>query len=161
MITTTKPERLLRNWGEECIIVETATHAGKILARKAGTCGGFQLHIKEENHFVITGSLILRTMAGGTVTEQIVGPGEGWRVPPGTVHQEETLTDCTIVEVSDPTREDRYAIVPDPGGLPSMTDADAILKLKRLALAFLQRSLECYELAIIIGQKGLKGLAGQ
>ena len=109
-----------RNWGQEVIAIKTPTHACKILVRKAGTKGGFQCHVKEESHYLAEGRLLLRHMVNGKPEEIVVEEGTTWTVEPLTLHQEEALTDCVIVECSDPTLDDRWAIEPDPGGLPSM-----------------------------------------
>jgi mannose-6-phosphate isomerase-like protein (cupin superfamily) len=154
-VTLTKPETLIRNWGEEQTIIRTKTHCGKILRRKRGTKGGFQLHVKEESHYLISGRLRLRSISNGQFVETDVEAGRAWTVPPLFVHQEEALEDSVIVEVSDPTAHDRYAIEPDPGELPSMTDADAIAILHRLRDDFKLRSEDCDALAKHVWARGL------
>ena len=149
------PETKIRNWGEEITVVKTRTHCGKILKRKAGTKGGFQLHVKEESHYLHEGRMLLRSIRNGQVVETVVEAGCAWTVPPLFVHQEEALTDCVIFEVGDPTVEDRYAIEPDPGGLPSMTDADAIAILKKLEENLRLRAEDCHALGQHIWARGL------
>ena len=127
-----QPEIQIRNWGEEITVVKTRTHCGKVLKRKKGTKGGFQLHVKEESHYLHEGRMLLRSMNNGQVVETVVDAGASWTVPPLFLHQEEALEDSVLFEVSDPTVEDRYAIEPDPGGLPSMTDMDAVAILQKL-----------------------------
>lgn len=144
-----------RNWGEEITLVKTRTHCGKLLKRNKGTKGGFQLHVKEESHYLHSGRLLLRSVDQGRVVETIVEAGSSWTVPPLFVHQEEALEDSVIIEVSDPTVNDRYAIEPDPGGLPSMTDADAIAILQRLEASLKTRAEECHLLAQHIWSRGL------
>ena len=149
----------VRNWGSEHIVAFTDTHAVKVLHRKAGTAGGFQLHIKEENHFVLEGTLHLRWVdPTGKVEERIVTAGDCWTVPPGTIHQEEAVTNCIIIESSDPTLDDRYGIIPDPGHLPSMSSMEAIAKLRHLANAMQRRADDCVALAYQIEQRGLVSL---
>jgi len=153
MITT--PTTVTRNWGEEITVTKTATHCGKLLRRRAGTKGGFQLHVKEESHYLHEGRMLLRTLRAGTVVETIVDAPASWTVPPLLVHQEEALTDCLVFEVGDPTVEDRYGIEPDPGGLKSMSDADAVRMLKGLEGAFRLRADDLRALAQHIWARGL------
>lgn len=157
MLEITTPEVLERNWGTEQIVVWTPTHAGKILHRKAGTKGGFQLHVKEESHYLIEGQLLLRTKDETGVHERVVEAGSGWTVQPLTVHQEEALTDCVVFEVSDPTRDDRYAIEPDPGGLPSMTDDAALAIAAEIECALLGRAA-VYDRMSLLLLSGLSSL---
>lgn len=157
----TRPYVVARSWGEEITVVQTGTHCGKILERKAGTSGGFQLHMKEESHYLVKGRMLLRSIKQGKVVETEVWAGSAWTVPPGTVHQEEALTDCTVFEVSDPTEHDRYAIEPDPGGLPSMTDEDAMAILWQLIGRLGDRMNDCSRLHRQIGKFGLSSLVPQ
>lgn len=151
-----KPETQARNWGEEITVVKTRTHCGKILQRKQGTKGGFQLHVKEESHYLHAGQMLLRSLSpNGELVETVVEAGSAWTVPPMFLHQEEALQDSVIFEVSDPTSNDRYGIEPDPGGLPSMTDADAIAILQRLEASLKLRSEDCRALAQHIWARGL------
>ena len=146
---------LPRNWGDEIVVALTDTHAGKILKRKAGTKGGFQCHVKEENHYLLSGTLLIRTKDQFHVTvETVVEAGACWTVPPLTLHQEEALTDCVLFEVSDPTSNDRFAIEPDPGGLPSMTDEQAIVILRGLASANRRKAAQCDQMANQIKHRG-------
>ena len=145
---------LQRQWGEELIVALTETHAGKILKRRAGTKGGFQCHVKEENHYLLSGRLLLRTRANHETKEMIVEAGACWTVPPLTVHQEEALTDCVIFEVSDPTTNDRFAIEPDPGGLISMSTEDAVMLLRGLASAARKKAARCDHMANQIRHRG-------
>lgn len=150
-----QPEVQTRNWGEEITVVKTRTHCGKILKRKKGTKGGFQLHVKEESHYLHEGKMLLRSVKDGAVVETVVDAGSAWTVPPLFLHQEEALEDSLIFEVSDPTTEDRYAMEPDPGGLPSMTDVDAIAILKKLEENLKLRAEDCRALAQHIWARGL------
>lgn len=149
------PETKVRNWGEEITVVKTRTHCGKILKRKKGTKGGFQFHVKEESHYLHEGRMLLRKIEQGRVVETIVEAGHSWTVPPLFVHQEEALEDSVIIEVSDPTENDRYGIEPDPGGLPSMSDADALLILQKLEENLKLRAEDCHALGQHIWARGL------
>ena len=73
-----------------------------------------------------------------------------------TAHQEEAITDCLILEVGDPTREDRHSLEPDPGDLKSMSKGDALNKLRDLASAFRRRAVDCDHLATTILQEWLE-----
>lgn len=149
------PEVQTRNWGEEITVVKTRTHCGKILKRKKGTKGGFQFHVKEESHYLHAGKMLLRKIERGKVVETVVEAGSSWTVPPLFVHQEEALEDSVIFEVSDPTENDRYGIEPDPGGLPSMSDADALLILQKLEANLKLRAEDCHALSQHIWGRGL------
>lgn len=153
------PEKLSRNWGTESIVVQTPVHVGKILDRKKGTKGGFQCHVKEESHYLVSGRLKLELVERGEIVVVELHGGEAWTVPPMTFHREEALTDCVLFEVSDPTTEDRYPIIPDPGGLPPMTDEQAILKVSDYAAALRLRAAECDHLARQIRAYGLNHFA--
>lgn len=153
-------EILSRQWGEEIIFAFTDIHCGKVLKRKAGTKGGFQCHVKEEHHYLLSGRLLLRTKVGVDIIERIVIDGAAWTVPPLSVHQEEALTDCVIIEVSDPTQEDRFAIEPDPGGLPSMSDAHAIQELTQLKAAARRKAAQCDFVIGMIQTDGLRQIVG-
>jgi len=158
-VQITQPTVLQRQWGTETIVAWTPTHAGKVLARKAGTAGGFQFHVKEESHYLVSGQMRLRSLgADGLTKERLVEQGSAWTVQPGVVHQELAVTDCVVFEVSDPTREDRYAIEPDPGGLPSMTTQAAVIMLQAFAEALRNRAAACYTLADTIEADGLPSL---
>lgn len=157
----TKPETFARNWGEEILIARTPTYAGKILKRDTGTRGGFQCHVKDESHYLLSGRLLVRVKQGAAVIGHTLEAGTAWHVPAMTVHQEEALADCVILEVGDPTSDDRYGIIPDPGGLPSMTNHEAMAKLQNLADAYRRKAVDCEHLLTAIQQLGLKGLAEQ
>jgi hypothetical protein len=154
------PEVLERNWGQEIITTWTPTHAGKVLRRKAGTIGGFQMHVKEESHYLYEGSLTLESIEDGQVVTRTLTTGAAWTVPPLTLHRERADTDCVLFEVSDPTREDRYAIVPDPGGLPSMTDDQAWKIAYDLRSALITRSLDIEETEVRLLEESLSSIAG-
>lgn len=154
----TTPQIVTRNWGEEITVVKTRTHCGKVLKRKKGTKGGFQFHVKEESHYLHEGKMLLRRLEQGQVVETIVEAGQAWTVPPLFIHQEEALEDSVIFEVSDPTENDRYGIEPDPGNLPSMSDADALVILQKLEENLKSRAEDCHTISQMVWEHGLKGL---
>ena len=148
------PRTLVRVWGKEIIVAQTPTHLGKILTMRAGTRGGLQYHVKEEAHYLVSGSLKLRFDRGaGTLDERVVMDGAAWRVPPGAVHQEEALTDVVTFEVSDPILDDRVRVEAQYGqigeaGLPSQSTRAAVGALLALAQAFILRAAECVRWAM-------------
>lgn len=154
----TKPEILKRNWGSETVVVKTPTHAGKILRRKMDTKGGFQCHVKEESHYLVDGVLHLEWIEHNQIKSTQVMAGQGWTVPPLTFHRETALTDCIVFEVSDPTSDDRYGLIPDPGALPSMTDDQAVCILTTFAEQLEQRARTCRQQAKTIKQQTLASL---
>lgn len=149
------PEKLPRAWGCEVIACMTGVHACKVLYRSPNTesaARGFQLHVKEESHYLLDGRMLIETPTGSIEVRE----GSAWTVPPMTLHRETALTDCTIVEVSDPTREDRFRSGEDYGGLRSMTDTEASDKLIALAQSLEARASDCRDLAVHILREGLK-----
>ncbi len=154
-----KPDVLTRNWGTETVAIRTPIHAGKVLRRRKGTKGGFQCHVKEESHYLVSGDLLMEFIEHDQVDSVLLKAGESWTVPPMTFHRETAITDCVLFEVSDPTTEDRYPIIPDPGGLPPMTDDQALAKLADYAGALRLRAAECDHLARKIRALGLNHFA--
>ena len=130
-LTAKQPERfepyfLQRDWGEEWVIASTPQYLGKLIKMRAGAKGGFQLHVdKDESEHLLTGLAIVRFDNGvGGFSEQIINPGETYRIPPGTPHQFEAVIDCVIIETSTPHFEDRVRLesnygLPEAGGLPT------------------------------------------
>lgn len=140
------PYTVDRDWGTEEIIALTPTHVGKILRRKAGTKGGLQWHLKEECHYLLSGRLLLRQPnRDNQLVETVVEAGAAWCVSPGSVHQEQALTDCVILEVGDPTVDDRVRVEGDYGlpagdSLPSMTPCARQEIARRLTRALRHRA---------------------
>jgi len=114
-----------REWGQEIFIVESPKYLGKLLRMKKGTKGGLQLHReKDEAFYLLEGSAVVRTDYGQGLVEIAMHPGEGYRIPPGAIHQVEAVTDCTLIEWSTPHYDDRVHVenrygLPEAGGLPS------------------------------------------
>lgn len=149
-----------REWGREIILIQTPTHMAKLLIRKAGTKGGLQWHVKEESHYLLEGRLLARFLgSSGRLEERILESGDAWRIPPGAIHQEEALTDCQIIEVGDPTVDDRVRVDAQygqtgGGTLPSMTPNAAAAKLRALACALENRAASCWKWASQIQESG-------
>jgi mannose-6-phosphate isomerase-like protein (cupin superfamily) len=125
-----------RLWGEEKLLVLIP----KILSLKylklyKGKKGGLQYHHKKnECGYLIKGKLIIRFDNGdGKLRKKILNAGKSFHFPPGSIHQEEALTDCIIIEASTPHFNDRvrvekkYGLVTDKG-LPSTKISEIIKK---------------------------------
>ena len=160
-VLLSEPKTLIRDWGEEILLIWRPTYCAKLLKRKAGTKGNLQYHVKEESHYLLSGRLLVRWDPGtGQLTEQVFEPGAVWTVLPGVVHQEEAVTDCVEIEAGDPTLDDRvrmeqvYGFAPD-GGLPSMTPLQAAQHLAGLGTAFLARGWDCQDWAREISKRSV------
>lgn len=125
MIEKYDPKHLLRDWGVETFIAETATYLGKVLRMRAGTKGGLQKHVlKDEAFYLHDGQAIVRTDDGGALVEVAMSSGTTYHIPAGTVHQVEAVTDCVFFECSTPHYNDRVRCeadygLPEDGGLPT------------------------------------------
>ena len=109
-----KPESVgERPWGTEDLLVLIP---GKLMLKrlfvKAGNKGGLQYHHKKnECGHLISGKLVIRYDDGsGKLKEKIILSGESFHFPTGTVHQEEAVTDCVIIEASTPFFNDRVRV---------------------------------------------------
>jgi mannose-6-phosphate isomerase-like protein (cupin superfamily) len=95
-------------WGYEQIWAVTPDYCGKLLFVRAGEALSLQLHrLKDETIYVHSGSA--RFEIGESVDELeegVVGPGEGFRIRPGTVHRVLALEDTLLLEVSTPHLDD-------------------------------------------------------
>ena len=116
MIESVAPARTDKPWGYELLIALTPHYAGKILHVTAGHALSLQYHReKDETIYLHEGEAVLHTQDGtGEVTRLVMKPGEGYHIPPGTIHRLEAVADCDFFEVSttqldDVVRlEDRY-----------------------------------------------------
>jgi mannose-6-phosphate isomerase len=119
------PRTLDREWGKEQFIVEAPAYLGKLLFMRAGTKGGLQYHVeKDEAFYLLLGRAIVRTDDGNGLVEIPLLSGEGYRIPPGAIHQVEAVTDCTLIEWSTPHYDDRVHVearygLEEAGGLPT------------------------------------------
>ncbi len=99
--------RVPKPWGEEIIFAHTDRYAGKVLKVRKGESLSFQYHVrKDETIYLHEGSLRLLLEIDGRMEERILAPGAAERLPPGTRHRMEALTDCTLFEVSTPELDD-------------------------------------------------------
>ncbi len=119
----THARRVEKPWGYELIWADTDLYVGKILHVNAGEALSVQMHrIKDETLHLLTGRI--RLFAGPTANELVdveLGPGESFRVSPGTIHMIEAVTDADVLEASTPHLDDvvrfqdRYGRVPEQG----------------------------------------------
>ena len=93
---------------------------------KKGKKGGLQYHHKKnECGVLISGKLKITYDNGkGKLKSKILKKNSIFHFPPRTVHQEEALSDCLIIEASTPHFNDRVRVeskygLRQPKGLPS------------------------------------------
>lgn len=116
-----------RIWGKEILIAHIpGIGIGKILFRKAGVPGDLQAHqIKNEAQYLYSGEMEIEYDPGdGKISKTIVKAGQAWHIPPLTVHRETPITDCVVIEISNPVFNDRVRMEEEygekiEGGLPS------------------------------------------
>ena len=105
----TEPTRVDKPWGHELIWAVAEEYAGKILFVKADESLSLQFHnVKDEAWYVLDGRAKLELSGPGErmLNSDVIGPGEAFRFPPGTVHRLTALEDTRIVEVSTPQLDD-------------------------------------------------------
>ena len=125
-----------RDWGkEDLLVLIPGLLSLKRIEIKKGSKGGLQYHHKKnECGYLVSGNLIIRYDEGnGKLKEKILKPGASFHFPPGAVHQEEALTDCTIIEASSPHFNDRVRVeekygIPSKNGLPSTLENEVKFK---------------------------------
>jgi mannose-6-phosphate isomerase-like protein (cupin superfamily) len=106
---TVDPRRVEKPWGWELIWAETDRYVGKILFVAAGQSLSLQYHErKDESWYVQSGRAKLELGSSGdaVLNEVVIGAGEAFHYPPGTVHRVSALEDTTILEVSTPDLDD-------------------------------------------------------
>ena len=125
-----------RDWGmEKLLVLIQKVLTLKVLKIKKGKKGGLQYHRKKnECGILITGKLKVRFDNGkGILKEKTLKSGNCFHFPPGSIHQEEALTNCTIIEASSPHFNDRVRVekkykIKTNGGLPSTRISDIKIK---------------------------------
>ena len=125
-----------RSWGSEemLALIPRVLSLKKIFIKK-GKKGGLQYHHKKnECGYIESGKLIVRYDKGnGKLSKKILKKGDCFHFPPGSVHQEEAFSNCTIIEASTPHFNDRVRVeskyeLKNDGGLPSTKKAQVELK---------------------------------
>jgi mannose-6-phosphate isomerase-like protein (cupin superfamily) len=109
-------EYVEKPWGYERLWALNRHYAGKLLFIRAGESLSLQYHrVKDETIRVASGQMRLRVGASEEALETVVlKPGMVHAIPPGLIHQMESIEDCTVIEVSTPQLadvvrlEDRY-----------------------------------------------------
>ena len=102
-----------RDWGtEELLEIASKNWTLKRLCLKKGSKGGLQYHrLKNEGGYLVSGKLLVRFGFPETGLEEVIlSPGDSFHFPPMCIHQEEALSDCTILEVSTPHFNDRVRV---------------------------------------------------
>ena len=122
-----------RDWGKEelLVLIPKVLTLKKLLIKK-GKKGGLQYHHKKnECGILIKGKLKLRfETKKGILKSKILSSGDTFHFPPGSIHQEEALSNCTIIEASTPHFNDRVRVEEKFGlktkkiGLPSTRKKD-------------------------------------
>ena len=107
-----KIKSLNRSWGKEDILVIISKVLSlKLLTIRKGMKGGLQYHrLKNECGYVLSGKLLVRYSDGNKLLKKkILKKGDCFHFPPGSVHQEEALTNVKILEASTPHFNDRVS----------------------------------------------------
>ncbi len=115
---TVDPRRVEKPWGWELIWADTDRYVGKILFVAAGRSLSLQYHErKDESWYVQSGRAKLELGSSGdaVLNEVVIGLGEAFHYPPGTVHRVTALEDTTILEVSTPDLDDVVRLADDYG----------------------------------------------
>lgn len=103
-----QPRRVGKPWGYELIWADTDRYVGKILHVNAGEALSLQYHErKDETIHLLSGEMRFWVGPAADRLEEVrLGAGESWRIPAGTVHRMEAVTDCDLLEVSTPDLDD-------------------------------------------------------
>ena len=125
-----------RPWGtEDLLALVSKQFSVKRLKIKAGNKGGLQYHrFKDEVAIMISGQMLIRYDLGDKILqEKIVKAGEVVHFPTGLVHQEESITDCEIIEASSPHFNDRVRVEENygfgsPKGLPTTLETEVEIR---------------------------------
>jgi quercetin dioxygenase-like cupin family protein len=105
----TESTKVEKPWGHELIWVVADAYVGKLLVINKGQSLSLQFHnVKDEAWYVLAGRAQLELGGPGErmLDNDVIGPGESFHFPPGTVHRLTALEDTTIVEVSTPHLDD-------------------------------------------------------
>ncbi len=125
-----------RNWGsEDLLVLISKVLSLKILKIKKGKKGGLQFHHKKnECGYLLKGKLKINYDNGnGKLKSKIINAGKAFHIPPGAIHQEVALSNCTIIEASTPHFNDRVRVerkygISESAGLKSTLKREVILK---------------------------------
>ena len=84
-------------WGNEVEIVNTKDYCGKLLNLKQGYCCSVHKHLKKDESFYVNTGCIVLEIADEKI---LMGPGEFYRIIPGTLHRFSGIVDSQIIEFS-------------------------------------------------------------
>ena len=103
-----KARRVEKPWGHELIWAETESYVGKVLHIRAGEALSLQFHNrKDETIHLLRGRLRLVVGPSESALQEVVlEAGDGYHIPPGTVHRMEGIEECDVVEASTPQLDD-------------------------------------------------------
>lgn len=118
MAFSVKPQQELveKPWGREMIYTAPGSaHTGKILEVRAGCRLSLQYHDeKSETMSLVSGRAMIWLENGqGEIEHFEMEQGKGYAVVPGQKHRLEALTDCVVIEVSDPEKGNTFRIDDD------------------------------------------------
>ena len=102
-----------RNWGKEVLLVLIPKLLTlKLLIIKKGSKGGLQYHNKKnECGYILSGKLkFIFQNKKGKLSKKILKKGDTFHIPPKSIHQEEAITDCKIIEASSSHFNDRVRV---------------------------------------------------
>lgn len=116
------PRRVDKPWGYELIWAQTPAYVGKVLHIHQGESLSLQYHeVKDETIFLFSGEMLLWVGEDAEALVEIrMGPGDAFRVLPGTLHRMEAMTDCDVMEASTPHLDDVVRIRDRYGRVPSV-----------------------------------------
>lgn len=125
-----------RLWGNEWLLVLIPKVLTlKLLEIKKNNKGGLQFHRKKnECGYILSGKLKITFQdKTGKLKNKILKSGDSFHFPPGSIHQEEAITNCKIIEASSPHFNDRVRVEKFfnlfiTKGLPSTKLNEIILK---------------------------------
>ena len=105
-----RESRVEKPWGYEIWWARTDRYVGKLLHVKKGESLSLQFHrVKDETIRVLSGRLLFETRQQedpGPLQRLELGPGDNFRITPGTLHRMTGIDDCDILEVSTPELDD-------------------------------------------------------
>ena len=121
-----------RIWGNEILLALIPKLLSlKLLIIKKGSKGGLQYHHKKnECGYIISGKLkVIYANKKNKLRNKILKKGDVFHFPPGSIHQEQAITTCQIIEASSPHFNDRVRVEKKFGidveqGLPSTNKKD-------------------------------------
>ena len=117
-----------REWGHEILLgLASKKYTMKLIVMHAGAEGGLQKHrLKDEMGVMTSGTMKVTYDDGtGTLVDRVVGLGDVFHFPPGSVHKATAITPVSYIECSTPHFNDRvhcekdYGLEVEAGGLPS------------------------------------------